>query len=102
MFTLNNEMWDIVLVPPHDIELLMPNGNYAVGACNDEVKTIFINNQIYGEDYEKVLCHELTHAAMFAYDIFLTEYEEELLANLMPILGEEIINATDRLKKGRY
>jgi hypothetical protein len=39
---------------------------------------------------------------MFAYDIFLTEYEEELLANLMPILGEEIINATDRLKKGRY
>jgi hypothetical protein len=44
MFTLNNERWDIVLVPPHDIELLMPNGNYAVGACNDEVKTIFINN----------------------------------------------------------
>ncbi len=106
MFTINGEQWWIVLVMPYDVALLMPNGNYALGACNDATKTIYISNELHGEIFEQVLCHELVHASMFAYDVPLGYDEEELIAEIMSIFGEEIIDITDamfaRIKKGRY
>ena len=105
MFSINGEQWWIVLVAPNDPELLMPNGDFALGACNDGVKTIFINCELYGDEFEQVLCHEIVHAAMFAYDVKLGLEEEELLAEIISIFGEEIIDLTDimfeRIKRGR-
>ena len=95
MFIINGERWWIVLVEPDDPALMMPNGDYAVGACNDSVKTIFISNLLDAEDFEKVLCHEIVHSAMFAYDIMLDIEEEELLAEVIATFGEEIIDLTD-------
>ena len=80
MFSINGETWSVVLVMPYDVALYMPNGNYALGACNDATKTIYISNELHGEEFEMVLCHELVHAAMFAYDVELGYSEEELLA----------------------
>lgn len=106
MFTINGERWWVVLVDPFDPALIMPNGDYAVGACNDSAKTIFISNLLHGEDFEKVLCHEIVHAAMFAYDVILDIAEEELLAEIVATFGEEIIDLTDvmfeRIRRGRY
>ena len=106
MFTINNETWMIVLVMPYDEALLMPNGNYALGACNDLTKTIYISNELHGEIFEQVLCHELVHASMFAYNIMLEHNEEELIAEIISIFGEEIIDITDvmfeRIKRERY
>ena len=106
MFTINGERWWIVLVEPNDPALVMPNGDFAIGACNDSVKTIFISNLLYGEDFEKVLCHEIVHSAMFAYDVELDIAEEELLAEIIATFGEEIIDLTDivfeRIRRGRY
>lgn len=106
MFTINGEHWEIVLVAPNDIELLMPNGYHAIGACNDLVKTIFISNELHGEAFEQVLCHELVHASMFAYNVRLEHHEEELLAEIISIFGEEIIDITDamfdKIRRGRY
>lgn len=106
MFTINNETWDIVLVMPRDVALLMPNGNYALGACSDITKTIYISNELHGEIFEQVLCHELVHASMFAYNIMLGHDEEELIAEIISIFGEEIIDITDvmfeKIKRGRY
>ena len=106
MFTINGEQWDIVLVQPNDMALLMPNGDFAVGACSDVIKTIFLSDELYGEDFERVLCHELVHAAMFAYNISLSWEDEEMLAEIISIFGEEIIDLTDiifeRIAKGRH
>lgn len=105
MFIINGEQWWILLVDPYDDALLMPSGGQAVGACSDANKTIYINNQLYGEEFETVLCHELVHAAMFAYDVVLTHDEEELIAEIISIFGEEIIDLTDILFdkiRGRY
>ena len=46
---------------------------------------------------KKVLCHELTHAAMFSYNVELTIEQEELLAELIATYGEEIIDITNIL-----
>lgn len=106
MFSINNEYWTVVLVYPDDITLLMPNGRYALGACNDMTKTIYISNTLHGEEFEKVLCHELTHAAMFAYDVILGHDEEELLAEVIATFGEEIVDITntlfEKIRRGRY
>lgn len=106
MFSINNEWWQVILVAPDDITLLMPNGDYALGACNDPTKTIYISNVLHGKEFEKVLCHELVHAAMFAYDITLDYYEEEMLAEIIATFGEEIIDITnvvfEKIRRGRY
>jgi hypothetical protein len=106
MFTINGEQWWIVLVMPYDVALLMPNGNFALGACNDATKTIYISNELYGDLFEQVLCHELVHASMFAYDVVLGHDEEELIAEIISVFGEEIIDITDimfeRIRRGRY
>ena len=106
MFTINGEGWDIVLVDPADVNLLMPDGDFALGACSDYTKTIYISNILHGEAFEQVLCHELVHASMFAYNVMLEHREEELIAEIISIFGEEIIDITDRMferiRRGRY
>ena len=106
MFTINGEAWYIALVMPYDVALLMPNGEFAIGACNDATKTIYISNDLYGEDFETVLCHELVHAAMLAYNVALDWKDEELLAEIISVFGEEIIDLTDiifdKITRGRY
>ena len=106
MFNINGEDWCVVLTMPDDITLLMPNGEYALGACHDEVKTIYISNELHGDLFEQVLCHELVHASMFAYDVVLDYDEEELIAEIISIFGEEIVEITDmmfeRIRRGRY
>lgn len=106
MFYINGEAWYVVLVAPNDISLLMPDGRFAIGACNDSMKTIYINIELYGEEFEQVLCHEIVHAAMFAYDVLLDEDDEELLAEIIATFGEEIIDLTDimfdEIRRGRF
>ena len=106
MFTINGERWWVVLVEPNDIALLMPDGDFAIGACNDSTKTIYISRLLHGAKFEKVLCHELVHAAMFAYDILLGHDEEELIAEIIATFGEEIIDKTDiifdKIRRERY
>ena len=46
---------------------------------------------------KKVLCHEITHAAMFSYNVFLTYEQEELIADLLATYGEEIVDITNKI-----
>lgn len=46
-----------------------------------------------------ILAHELTHAAIFSYDIHLDSQEEELIADLVGTYGEEIVQATNSIFK---
>lgn len=106
MFTINGERWWVVLVEPDDPALFMPSGEWAIGACNDSTKTIYISRLLHGDFFEKVLCHELVHAAMFAYDVILDHDEEELIAEIIATFGEEIIDKTDvifdKIRRERY
>ena len=45
----------------------------------------------------KVLCHEVTHAAMFSYNVILDINQEELVADLIATYGSEIIAVTNRI-----
>ena len=99
MININGEEWRIALVPPLDPALRRSDNSYTIGVCDDTVKTIFINKELTQKYIQKVLCHELTHAAMFSYNINLTWEQEEILADLIATYGQEIVYMTNLVFK---
>lgn len=97
MFTINGEQWEILAVPPSYPALYRTDGSHTVASCDDATKTIYVSNQLTGHFLKKVLCHEITHAAMFSYDVNLTVDQEELLADLIATYGNEIIYITNKV-----
>ena len=43
----------------------------------------------------RILCHEITHAVLFSYNIDLNLYEEEVLADLVATYGGESLLSTN-------
>ena len=87
MFKINGDNWRVVFVSPYNPILKKKDGSYTLGVCVDDTKKIYINNKLSLEKVKQVLCHEITHAAMFSYDIHLIEAQEELLADLIATYG---------------
>lgn len=104
VFTINGERWDVVYVPFYHYKLEKSDGQFSVGACDDIDKRIYLSEELQGRFLKKVLCHEITHAAMFSYNVDLTYDEEELVADLIATYGEEVVDITDsifkRIKEG--
>lgn len=99
MIYINNEKWEIHLVSPFHHQLKRSDGTFSLGVCDDNLKSIYINSELSPFYIKRVLCHELTHAAMFSYNIDLTLEQEELLADLMATYGQEIIYITNGIFK---
>lgn len=103
MLNINGEEWKLFLTSPIHPMLIRSDGQLTIGACDSKTKGIYINEELSSTMMKKVLCHELTHAAMFSYGIELSFEQEELLADLIATYGQEIINITNsifnRLKK---
>ena len=92
---INNEYWYVLLASPTNPSLRRSDGSYALGSCDDITKTIYLNQNLDMKMMKKVLSHEITHAAMFSYNIDLSIEQEELLADLMSLYGQEIIDKTN-------
>jgi hypothetical protein len=73
------------------------DGSLTIGACDNLTKTIYINWGLSDPKFKKVLCHEVTHAAMFSYNVILTIEQEELLADLFATYGEEVVDITNNI-----
>lgn len=99
MFYINGEGWRVFLVPATYSKLFRADGSLSIAACDEPTHTIYINQNLPIEKLWKVLCHEITHAAMFSYHISLTLDQEELLADLFATYGAEVIAITNRVFK---
>ena len=72
MFKINGIWWKLYFVSPNDPMLFRSDGSLTLGACDNEINTIFINKELDEELFKKVLCHEIVHAAMFSYGVKLS------------------------------
>jgi hypothetical protein len=72
MFLINNVYWKLSFVAPNFPLLQRLNGEFSIGACDNLTRTIYINETLQGALLRKVLCHEITHAAMFSYNVNLS------------------------------
>ena len=95
MFNINGENWRVLIVSPMDPSLIGPSGRRTLGVCDDLSKTICIADGLAQKKMFKVLCHEITHAAMFSYNVVLSYAQEELLADLLATYGAEIIETAN-------
>ena len=95
MICINGVCWRLLFVPPTDTNLYRMDGSLTVGMCDNRRKTIYINENLTGLFLKKVLCHELVHASMFSYGVYLTEDQEELVADLLATYGEEVVEKTN-------
>ena len=80
MFNINGIEWQLKFVPSNYEALIRSNKTKTVGVCDNNTHTIYIDNDINGFLLKRVICHELTHAAMFSYGIDLSIEQEELFA----------------------
>lgn len=99
MFNINGIDWGIKLVSPNHPKLKRTDRTYALGSCDNTTKLIYISDIVPEYKIKKVLCHEITHAAMFSYDINITIDQEELIADLIATYGEEIISIMNKIFK---
>ena len=97
MILINNIDWKLAFVPPDFPLLQRMNGEFTIGACDNLTRTIYINNTLSGSLLKKVLCHQITHAAMFSYNVDLSVEQEELIADLISTYGDEIIYITNKI-----
>ena len=73
---INNNLWKIQFTYPQNPNLRMSDGRQVLGLCDNNIKTIFIADNQSDYKTEHILCHEITHAICFEYDIHL-DYEME-------------------------
>lgn len=100
MFEINGETWYVRFVDSYHSIFLMNNGEYTIGTCDDNTKTIYLANHLKGNLLKKVLSHEIVHSAMFSYNVFLSYEQEEILADIIATYGREIIqNANEMFKR---
>lgn len=97
MFLINNVYWKLSFVAPNFPLLQRLNGEFSIGACDNLTRTIYINETLQGALLRKVLCHEITHAAMFSYNVNLSLEQQELIADLISTYGDEIIYITNKI-----
>lgn len=97
MFKINGVDWEIKFASPNHPKLRRQDGSYALGSCDNPTKTIYINEIVPMNKLRKVLCHEVTHAAMFSYNVVLDINQEELIADLIATYGPEIIGITNKI-----
>lgn len=97
MFIINNIQWKLAYVASDFPLLQRMNGDFTIGACDNLTRTIYINNTLTGKLLRKVLCHEITHAAMFSYNVNLSIEQQELVADLISTYGDEIIFITNKI-----
>ena len=97
MFLINNVYWKLAFVNPTYPLLQRINGDYSIGSCDNLTRTIYINQNLQGDLLKKVLCHQITHAAMFSYNVNLSIEQQELIADLISTYGEEIVYITNKI-----
>ena len=97
MFLINNVYWKLAFVSPDFPLLRRMSGEYSIGACDNLTRTIYINETLNGDLLKKVLCHEITHAAMFSYNVSLTIEQEEIIADIISTYGEQIVYITNKV-----
>ena len=99
MFTVNGIEWDLSLVEPYSGNLKRSDNTITLGVTDNNAKTIYINNRLSADMFDKVLCHELVHVYSFENDCDIDIQTEEIIANFMSLFGRDIIYLLDDLVK---
>ena len=97
MFTINNEIWNLVKVSRYSDMLQRSDGSRTVGMTDRNTKTIYLADDLRGKFLDRVLCHELCHAFCLSYNVYMDIDTEEIVADFLTTYGREVFEIADRL-----
>lgn len=98
-FVANNRLWTIQYTYPQSDELMRSDGTYSIGCADKSNQKIFIADNLSEELEEKVICHEVCHAFVMSYNLYMSIEEEERLCNFVADYGKDIVATTNRIIK---
>lgn len=93
---INGYDWEIVWT--HCCEdLSRSDGSLTLGVTDTGLKTIFIHDKLNENMNQKVLIHELVHAWIFSYGIYIPLEQEEFICSFIDTYGIDIMNMADEV-----
>ena len=98
---INGVQWSIVFQNPNSINLMRSDGVMTLGVTDCRKGVIFLSSALKSAMLERVLTHEICHACIFSYGIYLDLEEEERLCEFVAIHAREIINKAELFLKNR-
>lgn len=96
-FTVNNNIWQLEFVRPSSNHLLRSNLTRTIGVSDNNLKTVFIADNLSDYMLDRVLCHELVHVFSFENDCSYDIQTEEVIADFLSLFGRDIIYLADEL-----
>lgn len=95
MIRINGCNWRVAFVPGNSRKLIRQDGSRTIGMCDCNDMAIYLFDGLHGALLKKVMLHEVTHAAIFSYGVYMDLEQEELFCDLLSTYGEEIIDVVD-------
>ena len=96
-FIVNNHKWDLVFVNPNSKYLKRSDGTITIGMTDNNNKTVYINNRLSDNMFNKCLAHELCHVYAFSFDYFMDIETEEIVADFFSLFGRSMVYMLDDL-----
>lgn len=99
-FVMNGDLWKVRFTSPQNPVLVDRTNVLTVGVTDPSTMTIYLADNLRGSFLQRVLIHELSHAAMYSYNLVSEIHRmcrkkywilmEEFCANLIANYGSEI------------
>ena len=85
------QQWDIKTVAAHHPGLCV-DGTFRSGACWCAKYTIYLSNELAGDQVARTTMHELVHAFIYSTQALTVEsWREEDICEFFAIYGEELV-----------
>lgn len=97
VFFINGNLWKLKFVKSSSKNLIRSDGTRTFGVTDNNVKIVFMADNMSEHMEDKVLCHELTHVHAMEYDYYMPIEVEEIVADFMSLYGRSIIYLADEL-----
>lgn len=97
VFKVKNSIWLLEFVRPTSKHLVRSDMSRTIGVSDNNVKTVFIADNLSDSMIDKVLCHELVHVYSFENNCDIPIDVEEIIADFMSLYGRNIIYLADNI-----
>lgn len=76
IFTVHGIDWKLSLEHPNSSMLMRSDNTYTLGVTDNNTKTVYVNERLSNDMFDKVLCHELVHVFSFSNNQMIDLTEE--------------------------